>query len=462
MGRTAFVLLLCLLALSGLGATLSRSDVAASPPVPSATTFTVSLIADRSAAEPSDTVTFTLYLNITSGGQLQLARVNFSVEPDLEVLAAAATSPADCGPTFSNITFAQWQCSFLRVGRSYRWTIPVSVADNGTVGQYRTATAVAVELGGGPATPRESQVSVWIVPAILRLTIEASRSVAVHQGDKIDFFINVTNVNTTTNPSQLANLTAYDVVLTINVSPELDIRSAPTRYGSPSLSPLSSMNVKLTTFVKAGASPGNPVWINAAVVYRDADNRTVGPKIVEMSLDVLGVNPLPADPATIIAIIGFALLAILGTVVVVPALGERKVEIDEVFLMHRSGILIQHLTRGPGLRKDDDLVASMFVAIQEFVRDSFHTKATLDELAFGGRRAAVLRAKHVVLAALISKGSTRYLFPQMKAVERALEKAHGAALEDWDGRVSRLDQAGPILRAFVRGGYRRYRGWRRR
>jgi len=129
--------------------------------------------------------------------------------------------------------------------------------------------------------------------------------------------------------------------------------------------------------------------------------------------------------------------------------------------VHRSGILIQHLSRGPGLRKDDDLVASMFLAIQEFVRDSFHTKATLDELSFAGRKAAVLRGRHLVLAALVSRGSPRYLFPQLKAAERALEKAHGPALVDWDGRVASLDQAGPVLESFLAGGFRRMPGrWR--
>lgn len=461
MRRLASVVALSLVALSALAAAEALSSTSASPVAPSATSFTLSLVADRSSAEPNETITYTLYLNVTGGGNLQLSRVNFSVEPDLEVQAVNATDPPDCAPTFSNATFAEWQCSFLRVGRSYRWTIPVSVARNATIDRYRTATAAALEVGGGPTTPQQSQLSIWIIPMILRVTIEADPLGAVHQGDPIHFFINVTNVNATTNLSQLAKVTGYDVVLTIGVSPGLDIRAAPTRYGPRSLSPQSSMNAELTAFVEAGA-PGSRVWINATVVYRDVDNHTAGPKLVEFFVDVLATNPLPLSLATVLAVIAFALLSIFGAAMVVPALGEREVNIDEVFLMHRSGILIRHLSHGPGLRKDDDLVASMFVAIQEFVRDSFHTKATLDEIAFAGRKAAVLRGRHIVLAALISKGSPRYVFPQMKAVERALEKAHGPALEEWDGRLSSLGQAGPILEAFLRGGYRRFRRWRRR
>src|SRR2546428_12989002 len=103
----------------------------------------------------------------------------------------------------------------------------------------------------------------------------------------------------------------------------------------------------------------------------------------------------------------------------------------------------------------------MFVAFQDCVRGSFHTKATLDELSFAGRKAAVLRGRYLILAALVSRGNPRYLFPQMKAVERAMQRAHGAAFVDWDGRVTSLDQAGPILQSFLAGGLRRLRGRRR-
>src|SRR5256885_14881304 len=101
----------------------------------------------------------------------------------------------------------------------------------------------------------------------------------------------------------------------------------------------------------------------------------------------------------------------------------------------------------------------MFVAIQDFVRDSFHTKATLDELSFAGRKAAVLRGRYLILAALVSRGNPRYLFPQMKAVERSTQPAHGAALVDWDGRVATLAPAGPLLPSFLAGAARPLRAW---
>ena len=433
--------------------------VASSPVVPAASSYTLSLTADRISAERNETIAYRLFLNVTGGGQLALARVNLTVEPDLDVLVGAIASPPDCGVTIANTSYVEWQCTSLRVGRSYAWSLAANVSANATLGRYRVAAARAIELGGGPATPRVSQASVWIVTGVLDVTIVATPPASVFAGGQIEFNITVVNF-IDTDPANTSRFTAYDVVLTLGVGAYLDVGNLSLVYGQANLTPGSSMNVIRRAIVNASVPLGTEVGINATLTYRDATNRSIGPNVAETALTVTAAPLFQPNLGNIVVISAFGVLAILVAIAVNPILGERKLVIDEVFLMHRSGILIQHLSRGPGLRKDDDLVASMFVAIQEFVRDSFDTKATLDELSFGGRKTAVLRGEHVVLAALLSKGSPRYLFPQMKAVERDLEKAHGANLKDWDGRVSGLDQARPILEVFLRGGYRHMRGWR--
>ncbi len=433
--------------------------VASSPVVPAASSYALSLTADRISAERNETIAYRLFLNVTGGGQLALARVNFTVEPDLDVLVGAIASPPDCGVTIANTSYVEWQCTSLRVGRSYAWSLDANVSANATLGRYRVAAARAIELGGGPAMPRVSQASVWIVTGVLDVTIVATPPASVFAGGQIEFNITVVNF-IDTDPSNTSRFTAYDVVLTLGVGAYLDVGNLSLVYGQANLTPGSSMNVIRRAIVNASVPLGTEVGINATLTYRDATNRSIGPNVAEAALTVTAAPLFQPNLGNIVVISAFGVLTILVAIAVNPILGERKLVIDEVFLMHRSGILIQHLSRGPGLRKDDDLVASMFVAIQEFVRDSFDTKATLDELSFGGRKTAVLRGEHVVLAALISKGSPRYLFPQMKAVERDLEEAHGANLKDWDGRVSRLDQARPILEVFLRGGYRHMRGWR--
>lgn len=462
MSRFAFVGFLVLVAVM-LDAGGVAVAVRTPSPSPAATNFTLALAADRRSAERNETITYSIWLNVTGGGSLQLVGVNFTVDPDLTLVGTAITLPFSCGTTSSNATFAEWQCSFLRSGRSYRFTVPVLVDANATRGRSRIATAQGIELGGGAATPRVAQVAVWILVGVLELQVVADPSSPLVKGGPITFIVNVTNViSTNVDPADVQNLTAYNVRITIGISPLLDVGNSTPRWLNLSyLTPSENVNVTFTGIVSSNATVGDPVWVNATVLYEDAANRSIGPKFDERLFTVQAPPPLRTDLTSVVAVLAFALLAILAAVLIAPVVGGRNLTIDEVFLVHRSGTLIQHVSRGPGVRKDDDLVASMFVAIQEFVRDSFHTKATLDELSFAGRKAAVLRGRHVVLAALVSRGNPRYLFPQMKAVERAVERAHGPALLDWDGQVAGLDQATPILESFITGGFRRMDGWRR-
>jgi hypothetical protein len=461
MGRLAFARLVLLLAVALQVASVAAANRSVEVS-PSATSFSLSITADRTSADRNDTITYSMWLNVSGGGQLQLARVNLTLEPDLILQANASMHPGACPILSSSATFADWQCSFLRAGRSYRWSVPAVVAANATLGRSRFATALATELGGGSPTPRTAQVSVWIVLAMLDLSVEASPSSTAARGAAIDFNVTVANIIPpgVVNASNEPNFTAYNVRITIGIGPFLEVaNTTPRLILRDNLTPSETVSVTFPGIVIGGAASGDRIWVNATLLYADMANRSIGPRFVEQVLTVQIPPPLGPDLASVAAVLTFALLAILGAVFVAPVIGERNLTIDEVFLVHRSGLLIQHRSRGPGVKRDDDLVAAMLVAVQEFLRDSFHTTATLDEFAFAGRKAAVLRGRHVVLAALLSRGSPRYLFFQLKAVERALEAAHGAALADWDGHVTSLDQAGPILATLLAGGYRRLRAW---
>ncbi|HLQ42191.1 MAG TPA: hypothetical protein VK189_04995 [Thermoplasmata archaeon] len=465
MSRLAFVGFLILLALAVDIAAPVLAERGPSPS-PAATTYTLALAEDRRSAERNETITYGIWVNVSGGGSLPLVQVNFTLDPDLALVGAAITLPSSCATSTANATFAEWQCSFLRSGRSYRFTVPAVVDGNATRGRSRIATAQAIELGAGAAMPRIARVAVWILIGVLELQVTAVPSSAPLPGSQIYFNVNVTNIiRTDVDPADVQNLTAYNVRITIGIGPFLDVgMTTPRLIVLSYLTPSENVNVNFTGIVSpTNATVGDPISVNATVLYEDVANRSIGPKFAEWVYDVQAPPPLRSDLLSVLAVLSFALVAIVAAVLLAPILGERSLAIDEVFLVHRSGVLIQHL-RGrsaPDLRKDDDLVASMFVAIQDFVRDSFHTKATLDELSFAGRKAAVLRGRYLILAALVSRGNSRYLFPQMKAVERALQRAHGAALVDWDGRVTSLDQAGPILESFLAGGFRRMHGWRR-
>src|SRR5437867_7922461 len=156
-------------------------------PSPAATSYTLAVAAYRRSAERNETITYTIWLNVSGGGSLQLVRVDFACDPDLTLVAAALTLPSACGTSTSNATFAEWQCSFLRSGRSYRFTAPVVVDANATRGRARVATAQAIELGAGTVTPRIARVAVWILIGVLELQSNTLHSSAPWPGSQLDF-----------------------------------------------------------------------------------------------------------------------------------------------------------------------------------------------------------------------------------------------------------------------------------
>src|SRR5881397_1392112 len=224
--RIAFVVLLAV----ALGAAAPAFAERVPSPSPAATSYTLALAADRRSAERNETIAYTIWLNVSGGGSLQLVSVNFTVDPDLILVGTAITLPFACGTNSSNATFAAWQCSFLRSGRSYRIVVPVVVDANATRGRSRIATAQAIELGGGPATPRIAQVRVWILIGVLALRVGATPSSPPVWGSRITFVVNVTNIITTdVDPADVQNLTAYNVHITIGISPLLEVGSATPR-----------------------------------------------------------------------------------------------------------------------------------------------------------------------------------------------------------------------------------------
>jgi hypothetical protein len=446
---------LVVLLVASFAATAFAGAVPASLPLPGAAQYTFELSSNMTSADRNDTIGYSIWLNVTAG-TLQLARVNLTLDPDLLLVLRTTTYPTACGIIVTNATFAEWQCSFLRSGRSYRWSVSAAVAANATRAKFRMAVARSVELGVPAPAPQSAQVGVWILSGVLELNVKADPGSAAPQGYNVNFTVNVTNIFplNLSNPSNERNLTAYNVRISIGISPLLDVGNSTPRFmARANLTPGETVGVTFPAIVSGRAAVGDQVWVNATLEYNDVAGRPIGPKFEEQRIAVLA-PPAPAAFSYVLAIAAFALVGVLAAVVVGPILGERSLRIDEVFLVHRNGTLIRHVRRGPGSRKDDDVLASMILAVQDFVRDSFHTGATLDEFSFAGRKAAVLRGEHVVLAALLARGSPRYLFSQMKAVERDIEDAAGAALEGWDGTSSNLDRVEPILQLFLRGGYR--------
>ncbi len=127
--------------------------------------------------------------------------------------------------------------------------------------------------------------------------------------------------------------------------------------------------------------------------------------------------------------------------------------IDEIFLIHLSGILVAHATRRLKPDQDDAILSAMLVAIQSFVQESWKDEAdtTLKEIAFGSRRILLERGNHMLLAVVVADDET--LGPEdiertrgeMNEVVLVVESEYKDVLEEWDGFVERFRGARDII-----------------
>ncbi len=134
---------------------------------------------------------------------------------------------------------------------------------------------------------------------------------------------------------------------------------------------------------------------------------------------------------------------------------EADGAIEDVLLLHRSGLLLKHYTRRLRPNMDSDVLSGMLVAVQEFIKDSFRGEGgSLDEIRFGEMRIKVLEGKWTIIAALIRGEASPEHRAQMVAALKDLETKYEDLLIDWDGTMDRIPEVDRIMTRLVEGGYR--------
>ncbi|MBA3045127.1 MAG: hypothetical protein KKH41_03885 [Candidatus Thermoplasmatota archaeon] len=122
--------------------------------------------------------------------------------------------------------------------------------------------------------------------------------------------------------------------------------------------------------------------------------------------------------------------------------------IDDVFVLYKDGRLISHKKFG-GEKESDldgDLVGAMLTAIQQFVSDSLSSgkRERVKKLEFGERELLLERGNNINLALIYSGSMNRKLQARVLGLTAKIEDEH-PNLESWDGRMSKLDDIGPLL-----------------
>jgi hypothetical protein len=160
----------------------------------------------------------------------------------------------------------------------------------------------------------------------------------------------------------------------------------------------------------------------------------------------------------------FGILAAIIAVVVVlllylltkkkPKAVPEETVIDEVFFMYNDGRLIKHFTRRLKPDMDEDILSSMLVAVQDFVKDSFRDQeGILDEMNFGRFQVLLGRGEHIILATLILGDDPSHLKPQIEQCVKDIEEKYAEQLKDWDGEMQTLIGASKYVMDLIDGKY---------
>ncbi|MDR2387592.1 MAG: hypothetical protein LBE80_08425, partial [Deltaproteobacteria bacterium] len=112
--------------------------------------------------------------------------------------------------------------------------------------------------------------------------------------------------------------------------------------------------------------------------------------------------------------------------------------VEEIYLIHASsGLVLDHLVYEGGETRDSDLVAGMFTAIQDFVKDSFATAQgeSLDNLRFGERVIFLKRADPIYMACVVRGNPPASLSQDLQEALELVVVECAEELENFDGNT---------------------------
>ncbi len=197
-------------------------------------------------------------------------------------------------------------------------------------------------------------------------------------------------------------------------------------------------------------NPGDTVFATFTAVVTYTDYQGASPRSIYRTISFALNPPHPATtsllPAALLGVGGAGAIGV-GLFVV------RRARLDELYLMHDSGMLIRHWSRKPGGTHDSDILSGMIIVLQEFVRDTWKSHqaedAPLEQLRFGGQRVVLARGQHTVLAAVVEGRYLNGLPRKLQNAVQDFEVSSADALADWNGNVDMFPQADAIARRFL-------------
>ncbi len=179
------------------------------------------------------------------------------------------------------------------------------------------------------------------------------------------------------------------------------------------------------------------------------------------SLSIIVTAGAPPGPAGLDASAWLAVAGVLAATAVAFVIW-RGGRIEEVLLVHWSGVLVVHLSKTIKSATDRDILAAMLTTIQQFARDAFvewqgHDIRRID---LGNEKVFLRRGAYTYLAVVVRGRKPGSLASRMASSVLEFEGIFEQKLEEWDGALETLVGAEEMLsEAMLQGGFVRFSRW---
>jgi hypothetical protein len=115
-------------------------------------------------------------------------------------------------------------------------------------------------------------------------------------------------------------------------------------------------------------------------------------------------------------------------------------EIEDIFLISDSGMLLAHKSKELRPDSNEDILSGMLTAIQDFIRDAFKDKTQfgLRRLDFGDSEIHLKRGTGFFLAVVLSGTEPPDFEIKLDKTVKDIEAKYGDVLSDWKGNFSQV------------------------
>ena len=276
-----------------------------------------------------------------------------------------------------------------------------------------------------------------VPPPDLRATLSG-----VQAGDRVSYSLLLENVG---------GIPAVDgqvqFLLPTGFSPESGGGTPPILF--PPLYNGDRLALAFVAVIDGSVAPGTVAVVAAHVGYAAPGGNETYETIAQSQISVAArggpsgsILPFPM----IVALVA-GLVVLLGYAWNARANGAR---IDQLYLLHDSGMLIGHYSNGLGVQRDSDIMSGMLMVLQDFIRDSFSdSRSSLDEMRFGEKRVLMVRGEHSIMAAVVTGKRVNRLPARLRRAIANFERAHGEELKMWNGSLEALGSAEAALQSVL-------------